>query len=164
MLGTSKISFTAGVTDGRYLYAAPWRGDRDDGCMHGRILRYDSVGSDASFSLRYADYGHNGGLCAALPGPTFIINTDAGPFSVSAHKALDPGWHHLAGIYDGQNIKLYVDGQQSAAQEARGALASNGVELTIGHIGSARFEGVIGEVCIAATARDFDPLAKHCRR
>ena len=162
--GLHTTAYTADATDGRYLYAAPWRSDLDDGWMHGRILRYDSVGSDASFSLRYADYGHNGGLCAALPGPTFIINTDAGPFSVSAHKALDPGWHHLAGIYDGQNIKLYVDGQQSAAQEARGALASNGVELTIGHIGSARFEGVIGEVCIAATARDFDPLAKHCRR
>ena len=51
--GLHTTAFTAGASDGRYLYAAPWRGDRDGGQMHGRILRYDTVGDNGSFSLRY---------------------------------------------------------------------------------------------------------------
>ena len=88
--GLHTTAYTAGATDGRYLYAAPWRSDLDDGWMHGRILRYDSVGSDASFSLRYADYGHNGGLCAALPGPTFIITPMPAPSASAPIKHWTP--------------------------------------------------------------------------
>ena len=144
---------TAGASDGRYLYAAPWRGDLDDGNMHGRILRYDTVGEDASFSLRYADYGHNGGLCAAIPGPSFLINTSHGPFSVSAHRAVPPGWHHLAGVYDGARIALFVDGVCVAERPARGMLLGDRVDITVGHIGSARFEGTIGEASVEDVAR-----------
>ncbi len=162
--GLHTTAYTAGATDGRYLYAAPWRGDRDQGWMHGRILRYDTVGADASFSLRFADYGHNGGLCAALPGPTFIINTDVGPFSVSAHKKMDPGWHHLAGIYDGQRVKLYVDGEEVAARAGRGILAHNDVEVAVGHLAGARFAGRIGEARIAPAACSVEQIAAQYRR
>jgi hypothetical protein len=154
--GLATTAFTAGASDGRYLYAAPWRGDLDDGCMHGRILRYDTLGENASFSLRYADYGHNGGLCAALPGPSFLINTSRGPFSVGAHHALTPGWHHLAGVYDGARIALFIDGVCVAERAARGMLLGNKVDVTVGHIGSARFEGRIGEASVEEVARSHD--------
>ena len=113
--------------------------------MPGCILRYDTVGDDAAFSLRYSDYGHNGGLCAAVPGPSFIINTGAGPFSVAAHRPMAPGWHHLAGVYDGARISLFVDGLRVAERAARGMLLGSNVDLSVGRIGSARFDGTIGD-------------------
>ena len=153
--GLCTTAYTAGASDGRFLYAAPWRGDRDDGQMHGRILRYDTVGAQASFSLRYCDYGHNGGLCAAVPGPSFLVNTDAGVRGVSAHRVLDPGWHHLVGVYDGREVKLFVDGDLVAARRAGGAVLTNDVDIAIGHIdgGAARFEGTVGEVLAVGEAR-----------
>ena len=153
--GLHTTAFTAGATDGRYLYAAPWRGDKDSGHMHGRILRYDTVGNNGSFSLRYCDYGHNGGLCAAVPGASFIINTSAGPFGVSAHSVAEPGWHHIAGVYDGRSIKLFVDGRSVGERAAEGTIQQNDIEITIGHIaGAARFRGAIREVRISAVARN----------
>jgi len=154
--GLHTTAFTAGATDGRYLYAAPWRGDQDDGHMHGRILRYDTVGSNGSFSLRYCDYGHNGGLCAAVPGASFIINTTDGPFGVSANSMLDPGWHHVAGVYDGRCIRLFVDGVLVGERAAKGMIQQNDTAITIGHIagGAARFRGEIREVRISNVAHD----------
>ncbi len=151
--GLQTTAFTAGASDGRYLYAAPWRGAGDDEQMSGRILRYDTL-KGGSFSLRYCDYGHNGGLCAAVPGPSFIINTSDGPFSVSAHRLLDPGWHHLAGTYDGRRIRLYIDGSLMAERAARGSFQANSADLAIGHIdgGSATFRGQIREVNVDGVA------------
>jgi len=152
--GLATTAFTAGATDGRFLYAAPWRGDLDGGWMHGRILRYDTVGTEAAFSLRFSDYGHNGGLCAALPGPTFLINTPAGARSVSSHQALPPGRHYLVGLYDGASLALFVDGERVATREARGEVHDAAVDLAIGHIASARFEGSIESAEVHGVARD----------
>jgi hypothetical protein len=145
------------ATDGRYLYAAPWRSAGESGHMSGRILRYDTVDS-GSFSLRYCDYGHNGGLGAAVPGPSFIINTCDGPFSVSAHQVLDPGWHHLAGTYDGECVKLYIDGSLIAERAAWGTLQQSTADIAIGHIdgGNATFRGEIREVRVDDVARNDD--------
>ena len=159
--GLPTTAFTAGASDGRYLYAAPWRGDLDDGRMHGRILRYDTIGEDGSFSLRYSDYGHNGGLCAAVPGPGLIINTTVGPFSVHAHRALAPGWHHLAGVYDGAEIGLFIDGVRVAARAARGTLLASKVDVTLGHIGGARFAGTIGEARLEDVARSDEWIRRR---
>ena len=125
--------------------------------MSGRILRYDTVDS-GSFSLRYCDYGHNGGLCAAVPDPSFIINTNDGPFSVSAHRVLDGGWHHLAGMYDGELIKLFIDGSLIAERAARGTLQQSTADIAIGHIdgGNATFRGEIREVTVDDVARNHD--------
>ena len=161
--GLHTTAYTAGATDGRYLYAAPWRSDLDGGHMHGRILRYDTVGTDASFSLRYSDYGHNGGLCAAVPGPSFIVNTTVGPFSVSAHKSLDSGWHYLAGVYDGQSVALYVEGERFATRPARGAIVPNEIDIAIGHIASTRFQGTISQVRIDIRAHSDEWIRNDCR-
>ena len=76
--GLATVGFNGGLTDGRYVYCVPWM----DGAQfperiigNGRVLRYDTVGEDGAFTLRYCDVGHNGGLTAALPGARFLINT-----------------------------------------------------------------------------------------
>jgi len=118
------------------------------------VLRCDTLGRGGAFSLRYGDYGHNGGLCAAAPGPSFLINTDQGVRSVAAYRRLAPGAHHLAGVYDGRSLSLYVDGELAARREASGRLVECGVEVTVGELsgGSARFEGTVERARITPAA------------
>lgn len=154
--GLVSVGYNAGAYDGRFFYAAPvFDPDRDK--MHGRVLRYDTIGTNGSFALRYCDYGHNGGLCAAVPGPSFTVNTVRGVLSIAAHRALLPGWHHLAGVYDGRTIKLFVDGALVAERSGSGALQVNDIPLTIGHIagGCAAFDGDIHEVRLSGAARSY---------
>ena len=143
------ISSQGGAFDGRYFYAAPLYDGRGE-AYHGRVLRCDTLGRGGAFSLRYGDYGHNGGLCAAAPGPSFLINTETGVRSVAAYRRLPPGAHHLAGVYDGRSLRLYVDGELAARREAQGRLVECDAEVTVGELsgGSARFEGTVERVRI----------------
>ena len=115
--GLKSYGFNGGAFDGRFFYAAPWRsewgeeGDLSTWDIHGRVLRYDTTGPDATFSLRACDYGHNGGLGAGIRGPSFLINSEGGCRSAAATHPLAPGKHHLAGVYDGAEIRVYVDGE-----------------------------------------------------
>ena len=151
--GLQTIGYNGGMFDGRFFYGAPLC---DDERFHGKVLRYDTVGEKASFSLRYCDYGHNGGLSAAVPGPSFVVNTDRGALSVAAHQSLEPGWHYLAGVYDGASLKLFVDGQVVAQRSGQGKVQSNLVATTIGGLanGTARFLGRVWEARVATVVRD----------
>jgi hypothetical protein len=157
--GLKTTGFNAGASDGRYLYFAPW----NDGSAfpkaivgNGRVLRYDTIGNRGSFSLRFCDYGHNGGLCAAVPGPRFLVNTDEGVRSVAANRALPAGRHHLAGVYDGRSIQLYIDGELANEQSATGRIVANDMPLSVGKMlgGKAEFDGTIEAIRISDCARD----------
>ncbi|MFC1461906.1 DUF2341 domain-containing protein, partial [Verrucomicrobiota bacterium] len=156
--GLKTVGYNAGAFDGRYFYFAPWQ----DGSTypesirgHGRVLRYDTLGNNGSFCLKYSDYGHNGGLCGAVPGPRFIVNTDQGVRSVAANRTLAPGWHYLAGVYDGRTIRLFVDGFLVGEQEATGEIVQNGVDVSIGRMlgGGGYFRGAINQVAVSDKAR-----------
>ena len=151
--------FNGGAFDGRYVYFAPWREDPDENdtreyTPHGKVLRYDTA-EDASFVLKYAECGHNGGLCASLPGPTFTINTQSGTRSVRANRTLAPGRHHLSGVYDGERTTLFIDGTPAASAETSGPVRSSQTPIVIGRLagGGAPFQGEIEEVRISSTAR-----------
>jgi hypothetical protein len=168
--GLRTIGFNGGAFDGRFIYFAPWREDMGPGgamdiVPHGRVLRYDTVGTSASFSLRYADYGHNGGLGAALPGPTFLLNTSRGVLGARANRILGPGWHHLAGTYDGRAVRLFVDGELVAEQAGSGTIQASDVNVAIGRMlnGTAGFAGKIDEVRISSAARSAGWLKAQYR-
>ena len=152
------VGYNAGAFDGRYFYAAPWQqGPDGKGCItHGTVLRCDTLGDHGSFSLRYCDYGHNGGLNAAVPGPSFLINTEHGVLSVASHHCLAPGPHELIGVYDGRTIRLFVDGQSVAERSGSGRIVTNQEPISLGHIrnGMGHFSGTIREVCIWNAAVD----------
>jgi len=155
--GLTSRGYNAGAFDGRFFYGAPMHdGESDD--LHGRVLRYDSTGSNATFSLRFCDYGHNGGLNAAVPGPSFLLNTKNGALSVAAHRVIVPGWHYLAGTYDGASIRLYIDGQLAAERAGSGDLVENKINVEIGRLGkgAARFRGIVRQVLVSRTARSAD--------
>ena len=155
--GLVTVGYNGGAFDGRFIYCAPLH-DGVGSRFHGRILRYDTLGTQGSFSLRYDDCGHNGGLCAAVPGPSFLVNTTGGVVGVAAHRSLQPGWHHLAGVYNGRTVKLFVDGVLIAERSASGAIQRCNADVAIGHIGggAARFRGRIEHVTISDVARNDD--------
>ena len=159
--GLATVGFNGGAFDGRFIYFAPWREGTDpDGRIisHGRVLRYDTIGGNASFSLRYMDYGHNGGLCGALPGPSFLVNTSKGVLNARANRNLQPGIHQIVGVYDGSRIMLFIDGDLIAERTGTGTIQVNNVNIAIGRIlnGLGYFDGVISEVRISDTARSVD--------
>lgn len=160
----STVGFNGGAFDGRFIYMAPWRCGTTDGgdpIAHGNVLRYDTVGENASFSLRAVDFGHNGGLCAAVPGPSFLVNTERGVLNVRANRNLSPGRHYLAGVYDGRKITLYIDGVAVAEQNGSGRIQACDAQIAIGRIEDGRgdFGGHILDVGISSAARDADWVA-----
>ncbi len=54
-----------------------------------------------------------------------IFNGDA-PLGVESAKGamslLDSAWHHLAGVYDGSTLSLYIDGKPAGKASAKGAI------------------------------------------
>lgn len=164
------VGYNGGAFDGRFFYAAPWRDNASRGKpgragVHGRVLRCDTVGTDGSFSLRYCDYGHNGGLCAAVPGPSFLVNTKRGVLSAAAHRDLDPGKHYLVGVYDGRKIGLYVDGALVAEREGTGKIQNNRIPVVVGRIqgGAGRFHGDVQRVRISDIARGGEWIGEIAR-
>ena len=160
--GLPTIGYNGGAFDGRFIYLAPWQ-DRTEGKrgVHGNVLRYDTVGNNGSFCLKYCDLGHNGGLTAAAPGPGFIVNTDRGPVSVAANESLLPGWHYIAGVYNGDTIKLFIDGILVAERSGSGRIRNNDIAVSIGSLaeGAAHFPDVIEEVRVSTIARSDDWIA-----
>ena len=132
---------------------------------HGQVLRCDTAGADACFALKYVECGHNGGLCAAVPGPAFVVNAQRGAVSVQAHRHPGAGWHHLAGVYDGERAFLYLDGEQVGMAVGAGLLIGGGREIAVGGLGGerGRFRGKVALVRIAATARSAGWIRAACR-
>ena len=168
--GLITCGYNAGVFDGRFFYCAPWRdgtkrGRKEIG-VHATVLRYDTTGDQAVFSLRAADFGHNGGLCAAVPGPTFLVNTDKGVIGVSAHRTLNPGRHHIVGVYDGTSIRLYIDGELAAKRSASGNIANAAIPVTRGCLedGSAPFFGRIEYASVSNEAKDERHVRERARQ
>ena len=152
--GLRTVGYDGGAFDGRYLYCAPWRlGSGADGDIlsHGQVLRYDTVAAKAAFVLKYMDCGHNGGLGAALPGPSFAVNTRTGVVSTRANRNPGPGWHHLAGTYDGAEVRLYVDGVLAGRNQGKGPLNSSDADIGIGRFaeGGGEFSGIVEGARIA---------------
>ena len=53
--------------------------------------------------------------------------------SLFGTRAITPGrWHHVAGVYDGSRMSLYVDGVLDASQQATGIVNTNDVRVQIG--------------------------------
>lgn len=164
--GAGYSSFRGGNFDGRYLYLAPSQSAPDDsGNNSCQVLRFDTVGPRATFSLRYSGCGHNGGLSGAIQGPSFLVNTDRGVLQAQCSSMLAPGWHHLAGVYDGSRISLVVDGIEVCARNAAGAIQLSDTEVVIGQVpqGQGYFRGTIQEVRISKIARSLDWLRTSCK-
>jgi Concanavalin A-like lectin/glucanases superfamily/Calcineurin-like phosphoesterase len=81
-------------------------------------------------------------------------------------------WTHVAGVFDGQEMRLYVDGKVAAKVAASGARSTNVLPMYIGADPDAKslptqfFTGSVDEVRLSTSARyqeDFTPAARFSR-
>ncbi|MCP4327671.1 MAG: hypothetical protein GY791_04445 [Alphaproteobacteria bacterium] len=119
---------------------------------------------------------HDTGISLLLSGgrPRLLFRLDSGWVDVAApaHEVLEIGrWRHLAGVLDGAEARLYVDGRLVARAEAAGPLAANDLPLHVGANPSDTggsgdyFDGALDEVRVSMDARytgeHFRPAARH---
>jgi len=77
-------------------------------------------------------------------------------------KVDDKEWHHIAGMYDGKMIRIYIDGKESASLACSGELEKNTDPLFIGcRAGSSRWmNGLIDEIKVYNRALSADEIKK----
>ncbi|RMD66488.1 hypothetical protein D6817_04000, partial [Candidatus Pacearchaeota archaeon] len=82
----------------------------------------------------------------------FAVYNDTGSVGQikSDNRLDDTNWHHLVGVYDGSNVKLYVDGVlQSQIASLTGTIERQNNVLKIGALGSGRlWNGLIDEFAV----------------
>lgn len=93
--------------------------------------------------------------------PAFYVHLDDA-YAVARPEGLRLGvdsWHHLAGVFDGSQLRLYLDGTLVASAAAGGERTRRGLPLLVGAdvdgagLATSCFPGEIDEVRISRTAR-----------
>jgi hypothetical protein len=121
--------------------------------------------------MESAEYG----LLVSDGKPSFSVHLD-GKYAKAESDAVQlkrNTWQHLAGVYDGQEVRLYVDGALVASQKAGGTRTRNELPLILGadvkKSGSPTsfLQGAIDEVRVSRGARysgaRFAPARRHTR-
>jgi hypothetical protein len=73
-------------------------------------------------------------------------------------------WHHVIGVYDGSNVKIYIDGELKETTPAlTGLIKSSGGSVTIGaqSTHNVKFNGSIDEVAIYSRALSPTEILEH---
>ena len=94
----------------------------------------------------------------------FHINTEKGVAFAGAAKPLElEQWQHVAGTYDSNEIKLYIDGKEVGATNHGGKLVGAGFDVIIGSKNTRQFNwtGLMDEVRISGIARDAEVLSPN---
>jgi len=111
------------------------------------------------FDLLLALYGHE------TPYQAVGTFRAAARGRVEGRRDIEAGrWHHLAQTYDGQRVRLYVDGKPVAEAELSGNLAASLNPLFIGtylpHEGNAWYKGLLGGVRMHWRALGAEEIAR----
>jgi len=104
--------------------------------------------------------------------PSFFVHLDGAYVSAeAAEPVLAVGtWHHVAGVFDGESVALFVDGRRVAAVAGSGARTRNALPLVVGADvngagqGTSYFPGRIDEVRLSRGARYTGDAFRPLRR
>ncbi|MBK7643450.1 MAG: metallophosphoesterase [Planctomycetes bacterium] len=112
------------------------------------------------------------GLFASEGHPTFSLHLGGKYVTVESKSiAITPAaWHHIAGVYDGQELRLYLDGARIDSKQASGKRDTNALPLVVG--GDVRrdgtpesfFDGELDEVRLSSVARYSGERCTPARR
>ncbi len=86
---------------------------------------------------------------------TFSVRVGGSPVTVTGAAVTQNVWTHLVGVYDGTNVRLYVNGSPATPSAASGVVTTNNLAWTIGKTAGAAsgyFTGRIDEVKIFSRA------------
>ena len=147
-------------TAGRYNQAISLDGSGD----------YVNCGNDPSFNItsaitisawfkgtfdvslqRIIEKGYNWMLCSGYGDNAAFYCLGFGILEGSA-TVNDNQWHHIAGVFDGSKMYLYVDGDVDAVMAAAGSLKVSTANVYIGGNTSQSFTGLIDDVRIYSRA------------
>jgi hypothetical protein len=153
--------FEGSVFDGQYVYFFPMKfGDN-----HGKIPRYNTMPqSGFSYAL---DYTRSSSSFGSTPNKlSFRVGTNLGVRSIYAtdDKNLSDGkWHHIAATYDGNSMKLYVDGvlnNENIYDDLASINLSDGTAVIGNLVGSKNhgYAGFLDDVSIWHSALDFNNI------
>ncbi|MCX6290365.1 MAG: peptide-N-glycosidase F-related protein [Bacteroidetes bacterium] len=132
---TSYLNPTSALTVEAWINTSSWVG----GVGSEGIISKSTSSPDQGYSITCGDNGR----------VKFQISDNGGWKSVeSAHMLLTNRWYHVAGVFDGSSIKLYVNGDLISSTFAS-AISPSSVPLTIG----SGFYGKLDEVRIWNIAR-----------
>jgi hypothetical protein len=137
-MDTASLNPVEGLTLAAWVRADKWRGSNSDGS----ILSKDewSNGGTGGFILRGGGKGEVDFTVAA-----------AGWRGVSSFGGMPTGeWHHIAGTYDGQFLRLYVDGSEEAKVRIDAKLKPSPYPLRLGTGTFAKDRHFLGSVDEAA--------------
>jgi hypothetical protein len=105
----------------------------------------EGLAAQHGYSLEISSGGVNFGVYV---GGAWANDADTVPLTLNQ-------WTHLAGVYDGTNVSLYVNGNLAALLHAPGSITSSGNDLHIGHDASnpnRYLNGLIDEASVYNTA------------
>ncbi|NVO03392.1 MAG: T9SS type A sorting domain-containing protein [Bacteroidetes bacterium] len=128
------------ITIEAWINATAWRANY----WEGSIINKECDGCpDAGYMLRVG----NGGIL------NFGLSVGAGWTELNSPASLlvTGTWYHVAGVYDGTNMYLYINGVQVASKAQTGSISSNSTPLEIGRMNadnSRYFAGKIDEIRI----------------
>jgi len=101
----------------------------------------------------------------AIAGTTVRVRLlTSGPYSWDGGTISLNTWHHIAFTYDGSNVRIYIDGAETASAPTSGSLPASSVTGYIGNNspGVPRYwNGFIDEVRIYRRSLSADEVAQH---
>jgi beta-galactosidase len=97
-----------------------------------------------------------------VTGPeTTGMNRSKTPVAISKRTVDDGRWHHVAGLYDGKRVALYLDGQLEHSVDASGSIAQNTEPVLLGENSGSRgrsFNGWLDDVRLYGHALTADEI------
>jgi len=88
-------------------------------------------------------------------------STSGTPWFDASKPVTDNEWHHIAGVYDGAQARIYIDGVQNASYAASGQLATNSSNVLIGENEGASgriLSGTLDDVRVYARGLTVDEI------
>ena len=139
---------------------AAWTRLKDTGTYHYIAWKAGPVYPEEGFLRRMDVWVHLGGTVHGI----WDYEKDAGEDNrghlIGKQKITDDQWHLVVWVYDGEAMKLYVDGKLDAEAKTAGPLAKNDFPLWIGaRPANVAAVGIIDEVRFFSRALGADEIA-----